>query len=225
MPRDLDAILDESGPMPLPPAQIAVGMPQDLIRRRPDIRRAEWLLAAQSAQIGVAITELYPHFNLGGSIGVATTDIGSKGIDDLFDPDSISSLLTGGFTWNVFNYGTLKNNVRFQDARFQELLVDYQNLVLTAQAEVNDAIVAYLQAHTQASYLAAERGGRRTFRAAVADSISGRLHRFQPGVDHADSTDRAAGRIDRNQWHHRHGPRHHLQGARRWLASRSGAAD
>ena len=153
LPQELGAVLDESGTMPAPPAEIAVGMPQDLIRRRPDIRRAEWMLAAQSAQIGVAVTELYPHFNIGGSIGVATTDINGKSASDMFDGDSINSLLFGGFTWNVFNYGTLKNNVRFQDARFQELLVDYQNLVLSAQAEVNDAIFAYLQAHAQARHL------------------------------------------------------------------------
>jgi len=154
LPQELGAILSESGAMPAPPAEIAVGMPQDLIRRRPDIRRAEWMLAAQSAQIGVAVTELYPHFSIGGSIGGATTDINDKGADDLFDSDSISSMLFGGFTWNLFNYGRLKNNVRFQDARFQEMLVDYQNLVLKAQAEANDAIVAYLQAHIQAGHLA-----------------------------------------------------------------------
>ncbi len=68
----------------------------------------------------------------------------ARSAGDLFDADSINSLLFGGFTWNVFNYGTLKNNVRFQDARFQELLVDYQNLVLTAQAEANDAICRLL---------------------------------------------------------------------------------
>ncbi len=154
-PQELGGFLSESGAVPAPPAEIAVGMPQDLIRRRPDIRRAEWVLAAQSAQIGVAVTELYPHFNIGGAIGVASTDIGGKSADDLFDGDSVSSLLFGGFTWNVFNYGTLKNNVRLQDARFQELLVDYQNLVLTAQAETNDAIFAYLRAHEQAEYLGA----------------------------------------------------------------------
>ena len=154
LPQELGAILEESGAMPVPPAEIAVGMPQDLIRRRPDIRQAEWVLAAQSAQIGVAVTELYPHFNIGGAIGVATTDINGKSAGDMFSGDSINSLLFGGFTWNIFNYGTLKNNVRFQDARFQELLVDYQNLVLTAQAEANDAIFAYLRAHVQAQYLA-----------------------------------------------------------------------
>jgi NodT family efflux transporter outer membrane factor (OMF) lipoprotein len=153
LPQDLDQLLVETAPVPTPPALVAVGMPQDLIRRRPDIRQAEWVMAAQSAQIGVAITELYPHFTLGGSIGVATTTIGGKSISDLFDSGSVNGMLFGGFTWNVFNYGRLQNNIRFQDARFQELLIDYQKLVLTAQAEVDSAIVAYLRSHTQAVYL------------------------------------------------------------------------
>lgn len=153
LPQDLDRLLTDTAPVPTPPALVAVGMPQDLIRRRPDIRQAEWVMAAQSAQIGVAITELYPHFTLGGSIGLATTTIGGKGISDLFDSGSVNGMLFGGFTWNVFNYGRLQNNIRFQDARFQELLIDYQKLVLTAQAEVDSAIVAYLRTHTQAVYL------------------------------------------------------------------------
>jgi len=153
LPQDLDLLLVDTAPVPVPPAMVAVGMPQDLIRRRPDIRQAEWVMAAQSAQIGVAITELYPHFTLGGSIGLATTTIGGKGFGDLFDSGSASGMLFAGFTWNVFNYGRLQNNIRFQDARFQELLIDYQKLVLTAQAEVDTAIVAYLRAHTQAMYL------------------------------------------------------------------------
>ena len=150
LPRDLSTLLAEPAPIPIPPALVAVGMPQDLIRRRPDIRRAEWVLAAQSAQIGVAITELYPHFTLGGTIGVARTDIGNN---NLFDSDSVNGLLFAGFTWNVFNYGRLKNNIRLQDAGFQQLLVEYQNLVLTAQAEVDSAVVGYLHSHTQAMFL------------------------------------------------------------------------
>jgi NodT family efflux transporter outer membrane factor (OMF) lipoprotein len=151
LPQELSKLLPESAPIPIPPAQVAVGMPQDLIRRRPDIRRAEWVLAAQSAQIGVAITELYPHFTLGGSIGVATTNIGNN---SLLESDSVNGLLFAGFTWNVFNYGRLKNNIRLQDAGFQQLLVEYQNLVLTAQAEVDSAVVGYLRSHTQAMFLA-----------------------------------------------------------------------
>jgi NodT family efflux transporter outer membrane factor (OMF) lipoprotein len=153
LPQDLEPLLNGSAPVPTPPAMVAVGMPQDLIRRRPDIRQAEWAMAAQSAQIGVAVTELYPHFTLGGSIGLATTTIGDKGIGDLFDSGSVSGLLGAGFTWNILNYGRLQNNVRFQDARFQEMLIDYQKQVLTAQAEVDTAIIAYLRAHSQAGYL------------------------------------------------------------------------
>ena len=153
LPQELNPLLTGSAPVPTPPALVAVGMPQDLIRRRPDIRQAEWVMAAQSAQIGVAITELYPHLTLGGSIGVSTTTIAGKGIGDLFGSDSVSGSLFGGFTWNIFNYGRLQNNIRYQDARFQELLIDYQNLVLSAQAEVDTAIVAYLRSHTQAQYL------------------------------------------------------------------------
>jgi NodT family efflux transporter outer membrane factor (OMF) lipoprotein len=153
LPQDLSKLIAESAPIPIPPVQVAVGMPQDLIRRRPDIRRAEWVLAAQSAQIGVAITELYPHFTLGGSIGLATTNIGDKDLSNLFDSDSVNGLLFAGFTWNVFNYGRLKNNIRLQDAGFQQLLVEYQNLVLTAQAEVDSAVVGYLRSHTQARFL------------------------------------------------------------------------
>ncbi len=154
LPREVDNLLAKPAPVPVPPPQISVGMPQDLIRRRPDIRQAEWVLAAQSAQIGVAITDLYPHFSLGGSIGVATIDIGGKDVGDLFSSDSLRGLAFGGFTWDVFNYGRLKNNVRFQDARFQQLVVDYQNKLLQAQAEVDNAIVAYLRAQVRAQFLA-----------------------------------------------------------------------
>ena len=154
LPSEIDAMLTTTAPVPSAPAMVGIGMPQDLIRRRPDIRQAEWAMAAQSAQIGVAITELYPHLFLGGSIGVSTTTIDNRGIGDLFDSGSVNGLLFGSFQWNIFNYGRLQNNIRFEDARFQELLLDYLNQVLAAQAEVDTAISAYLRAHTQAGFLA-----------------------------------------------------------------------
>ncbi len=154
LPSEIDAMLTTTAPVPSAPAMVGIGMPQDLIRRRPDIRQAEWAMAAQSAQIGVAITELYPHLFLGGSIGVSTTTIDNRGIGDLFDSGSVNGLLFGSFQWNIFNYGRLQNNIRFEDARFQELLLEYLNQVLAAQAEVDTAISAYLRAHTQAGFLA-----------------------------------------------------------------------
>lgn len=143
-PQNMSYLLAQKGEIPKPPAQIALGMPQNLIRQRPDIRSAERQLAAQSAQIGVAVTELYPAFSVGGSIG--TEAMRSK---DLFTNDSATWDLTGGFQWNIFNYGRLQSNVRFQDALFQQLLVDYQNTVLQAQGDVENSIVAYLKSFEQ----------------------------------------------------------------------------
>jgi outer membrane protein TolC len=128
-------------------------MPQNLIRRRPDIRIAERQLAAQGAQVGIAVADLYPQFTIGGSIGSSTNSNDDKAIADLFDSDSLTLGLVGSFQWNIFNYGRLKGNIRLQDAVFQQLLVDYRETVLEAQGEVENAIVAYLKSQEQmASY-------------------------------------------------------------------------
>ena len=119
-------------------------MPQDLLRRRPDVRGAERRLAAQSARIGFAVTDLYPHFTIGGSIGTTAFSTG-----DLFEDESNTWSLFGLFEWDLFNYGRLQSNVRLQDAVFQQLLVDYQNTVLVAQGDVENTIVEYLKSHEQ----------------------------------------------------------------------------
>jgi NodT family efflux transporter outer membrane factor (OMF) lipoprotein len=147
-PQEFNYLLGEDNDIPAAAPELALGMPQDLIRRRPDIRLAERQLAAQSAQIGVAETELYPAFSIGGAIGTSAMSGG-----DLFTNASETFNLFGAFQWNIFNYGRLKSNVRLQDALFQQLLVDYQDTVLQAQGEVENAIVAYLKSHEQlASY-------------------------------------------------------------------------
>ncbi len=143
-PHDLNYLFTAGVEIPTAPANIALGMPQDLLRRRPDVRSAERGLAAQSAQIGFAVTDLYPHFTIGGSIGTSALSTG-----DLFETDSNTFSLFGMFEWDLFNYGRLKSNVRLQDARFQQLLVDYQNTVLVAQGDVENTIVAYLNSHEQ----------------------------------------------------------------------------
>ena len=117
-PHDMSELLGAAQPIPSVTPEIALGMPQDLIRRRPDIRSAERLLAAQSAQIGFAVSELYPHFRLGGSIFTSSTSLGSKSVLNLFEASSIGFNLFGAFQWNVFQYGRLKSNIRLQDAAF-----------------------------------------------------------------------------------------------------------
>ncbi len=158
-PRDLSDLLQGSAPIPVAPFEVSTGVPAELLRRRPDVRRAERFLAAHSAQIGVSITDLYPRFSLVGSVGFRTSDSSETSftrdsdLGDLFDSDSHTGFLGPFFSWNIFNYGRIKNNIRVQDARFQQLLINYQNTVLTALAETENAIVAYLKSHDQAKFL------------------------------------------------------------------------
>jgi NodT family efflux transporter outer membrane factor (OMF) lipoprotein len=155
MPPDnlLDFLKDSKG-IPVPPIQVAVGIPADLLRRRPDVRSAEFQAAAQCAQIGVAKADLYPALSLTGSFGLLSTNAGTARLSDLFKAEA--GMVTAGpaFQWNVLNYGRLTNNVRVQDARFQELLLTYQNTVLNAQKEVEDSLAGFLRYQENAESLA-----------------------------------------------------------------------
>ena len=139
-----------AAPIPVAPAEVVAGVPADLIRRRPDVRAAERLVAAQSAQVGVAEADLYPAFFLSGSIGYQARTLGQ-----LFGPGSVAGAGGPGFQWNILNYGRIINNVRFQDFKTQELVGIYQQKVLSAAREVEDGIVAYLRSRQQAERLAA----------------------------------------------------------------------
>ena len=148
-PAVLTGILGESGVIPIAPEQIAVGIPTELLRRRPDVRQAEMQAASQSALIGVAETELYPRFTLLGSIGFQAIDTGGSSASNLFNSDSLGYSVGPAFSWNILNYGRLRNNVRVQDARYQQTIVSYQNTVLTAYQEVEDAMVGIIQAREE----------------------------------------------------------------------------
>ncbi len=139
-PRDLQPELG-AAPIPTVPAEVVVGIPSELLRRRPDIRRAERQVAAQSARIGIATADLFPAFSIIGSIDWQANDL-----SDLYSSAANGGSIGPGFTWNILNYGRLKNNILVQDARFQELAIVYQQAVLEANAEVEDAIVGYLTA-------------------------------------------------------------------------------
>ncbi|MFW2403384.1 MAG: efflux transporter outer membrane subunit, partial [Gammaproteobacteria bacterium] len=152
-PGDIEALIGTSGDIPATPTEVGVGIPADLLRRRPDVRQAELQAAAQSALIGVARADLYPSFVLTGSLGLVSTSGTGSADGSFFDGDSLT--FTGGpaFSWPIFNYGRLKNNVRVQDARFQGAVVNYQNTVLTAAREVEDAITGYVRGLTQQEIL------------------------------------------------------------------------
>ncbi len=153
-PGDLADMLAGSSGIPVPPPQLALGIPQDLLRRRPDVRAAEYRAMAQGAQIGVARADLFPAFSLSGTFVLLSTDLGRSTLGDMFQSASRNYVAGPGVQWNIFNYGRLTNNVRLQDARFQELLITYQNTVLTAQQNVEDAIVAFVRSQERAEFLA-----------------------------------------------------------------------
>jgi NodT family efflux transporter outer membrane factor (OMF) lipoprotein len=146
-PVDLEKQLGQ-GPVPVAPASLAVGIPADLLRRRPDVRRAERQAAAQAEQIGIAEADLYPAFAINGTLGYSAQEF-----THLFSPQSFNGNVGPSFQWNLLNYGRIANNVRLQDARFQELVLAYQNTVLQAQAEVENGLVTFLRAQQQAKLL------------------------------------------------------------------------
>jgi NodT family efflux transporter outer membrane factor (OMF) lipoprotein len=148
-PQDMIAMRLGAGRIPLTPPQVAVGIPADLVRRRPDVRRAEREVAAQSARIGIATSDLYPHFSINGTFGYA-----AQNFNELFDG---SPSMVGGigpaFRWDVLNYGRLVNNIRVHDAKFQQAAYAYQEKVLEAGREAEDGIVKFLSSHRRSKSL------------------------------------------------------------------------
>lgn len=138
-PTDLAAQLSPA-PIPAPPKEIVIGIPAQLIRRRPDVRAAERRVAKQSAMIGVATADLYPAFNILGTLSWHASDF-SK----MFTSAANAGTVGPSFSWNILNYGRVANNVKAQDARFRELVLMYQQTVLRASREAEDAIYAFLQ--------------------------------------------------------------------------------
>jgi outer membrane protein TolC len=108
---------------------------------------------AQSAQIGVAESELYPAISISGTFGGSASTANGHNLGQVFK--SVGVAYAGGpaFQWNILNYGQITNNVRLQDAKLQQLLVDYQNGVLATEQQVGDGISAFLHSRTQAEYL------------------------------------------------------------------------
>ncbi|VGO23458.1 efflux transporter outer membrane subunit [Pontiella sulfatireligans] len=138
---EVRSILGEPGSIPVAPESVAIGIPADLIRRRPDIRLAELQAMAQCAQIGIAKAGLFPRFGIGGAFGVS-----SPHSDGLFSSDNQTGFISPFFSWNILNYGRISNQIRAEDAQYQALLVNFQQTVLVAQREVEDGVSGFLGA-------------------------------------------------------------------------------
>ena len=127
---------------PTVPAGVPSGIPRDLLQRRPDVLQAEYAAIAQSARIGQAKAALFPSFSLGGSFGYQSSDSGGNHLSDLFKWHNPVTSASAGFLLPIFNHGQLVDQVRVEDAAFQQAVLNYQNQVLTAQQQVEDALSA-----------------------------------------------------------------------------------
>jgi NodT family efflux transporter outer membrane factor (OMF) lipoprotein len=156
------------------PTTVVVGIPADLLRRRPDVRRAERTAAAQAEQIGIAETDLYPAFTINGNLGWQ-----AQNLSHLFTEQAFNGSIGPSFQWNLLNYGRIVNNVNLQDARFQELVVTFQQTVLQADQEVENGIVSFLQSQDRAKLL--DDGVAATRRA--RDAAFAQYDIGQPGAD------------------------------------------
>ncbi|MCE5244583.1 MAG: efflux transporter outer membrane subunit [Syntrophobacteraceae bacterium] len=141
-PGGVHAELAPAGPIPVPPREAAVGVPADVLRQRPDVRKAERELAAQTAQVGVATAELYPKLTLKGSIGLNAETLSTQ-----FLTGSHSYSVGPSLALPVFRGGAIRKNIEVQSALQEQALVAYESGVLTALEEVENALAAYEQEH------------------------------------------------------------------------------
>jgi len=152
-PQPMDPLLRGSNGIPVPPKTVAVGIPADLVRRRPDIRATELAAMAQSAQIGIAEANLYPAFSLTGVFGTSASTVSKSKLKRVFEGSGITFAFGPSFQWNILNYGQITNQVRIEDAALQTLLVNYQNAVLQAQQQVENGLTSFLQGREQVDFL------------------------------------------------------------------------
>jgi NodT family efflux transporter outer membrane factor (OMF) lipoprotein len=142
-PDRINDYLKGPGSIPVAPNQVTVGIPHDLLRRRPDVREAGLNAASQSALIGVAKANMYPAFSLSGAFGLSSNNVGTNSLSNIFTWQGKDLQAGASFVWPVFNYGRLINQVRVQDAQFQAAVLNYQNVVLTAQQEVENGLSVF----------------------------------------------------------------------------------
>lgn len=147
-PTALEAELSPVERVPDPPAEVPLGMPSDLLRRRPDIRRAERQLAAANAGIGAAIAQLFPQFSLNGSIAIQARRI------DLLNWSSSFWSFGPGVSWSILDANIIRSNIDLQNALTEQALTAYRQAVLTALLQVQSVLVEYEHEHDRRIALA-----------------------------------------------------------------------
>jgi len=162
--------LEKREPIPVTPLKVAVGVPADLLRRRPDVRQAERQLAAQTARIGVATADLYPKFTLSGSIGLEAFSLSNLSSSGAWS-------LSGGprITWAIFKGGAIRQNIEVQSALQEQALIQYEATILSALEEVENALVAYAEVQQRRQSLSEATQ-------AAQKAVDLAQHRYQAGL-------------------------------------------
>ncbi|MEY4565639.1 MAG: hypothetical protein RLY14_609 [Planctomycetota bacterium] len=145
--QDLESFLGRA-PIPETQPEIVVGIPADLLRNRPDVRRQERKTAMESARIGIAEADLYPAISITGNLGYS-----ARQFSDMFSGDAFTGSVGPGFRWNVLNYGRLLSNIERVEAGFEAQVASYQQTVLAAGMEAENAIIEFLKYQEQAAKL------------------------------------------------------------------------
>jgi NodT family efflux transporter outer membrane factor (OMF) lipoprotein len=139
-PMALQEELGQKGIIPPSPSEIPVGLPSELLRRRPDVRQAERSLQAATANIGVAVAELFPRFSLTGTLGQQ-----SGKFSLIARADSTYWSIGPSVTWRILDFGNLRNQIRVSNALQEQALLTYKKTVLQSFGDVEDALVAYAE--------------------------------------------------------------------------------
>lgn len=147
-PQSIESLLAGSRGIPDAPAEAVVGIPADLLRRRPEVRSYERRAAAFSAKIGIAEADLYPSFFIGGSLTLQAADFA-----DLFNSTAVAGSVGPRFSWKILNYGRIRANVALKTAEFQLAVTEYQRKVLEANRDAEDAMIDFLRTQQQAQAL------------------------------------------------------------------------
>jgi NodT family efflux transporter outer membrane factor (OMF) lipoprotein len=160
--------------------EVVVGIPGEFLLRRPDVRAVEDQLRIQSAQIGIAEAEMLPHMGVNGSIGLAASRL-----NQLFNQQSWIASIGPSLTWNILNYGRLLANVRAQNYLYQQFVLAYQQAILNANQDAENAMIAYLGTLDQSDHLRASAD-------AAFELTSYIIKQFESGFLPAGATDTSA---------------------------------
>lgn len=168
-PGSVHKELENAAGIPVPPENVAVGVPADILRNRPDVRRAERELAAQTARVGVATAELYPKFTLTGSIGIEALSL-----NNLVSSPVRTYSFGPGISWSIFRGGSIRANIEVQSALQEQALIAYEKTILNALEEVENVLSAYAEEQKKRQSLKiAEEAARKAVEIAVGKYEAG----------------------------------------------------